>query len=70
MEHTSHFCKFEPNGKTYYWYVDREKYGVVYKNVATFFALHLTYFYGVYQLFRDKLWYSWMFGTFAVPVMC
>lgn len=45
-----------------YLYINKDAYGIVWRNVAIFLALHLITIYSTIVLFRDRSWNTWIFA--------
>lgn len=58
------FVLFEgylPNQEVRYYY-SCNKFGIVWRNVSLFVALHTFYLLSFYACLVNKCWYTWMFG--------
>lgn len=51
-----------------YLYINKDSYGIVWKNVIVFTILHLLTIYATIVLIRDRVWNTWIFGEFIVKL--
>ncbi len=63
----SHFVERQFNvhqseNKVRYVFVDKRRYGLVWRNIIVFAILHVVYLAGLAYLIYQKLWSAWIFG--------